>query len=89
MAIRIDFTSRYKKRYRLLTSKLQDKVDERIALFVQDQFSPVLENHALHGEYADLRSINITGDYRALYETLSQNSVRFVRLGTHAELYGK
>ena len=85
----VDFTSRYKKRYRVLTTKLRNKVDARIALFIQDRFNPVLENHALTGEYKDLRSINITGDYRALYETLGPNSVRFVRLGTHPELYGK
>lgn len=42
-------------------------VDNKLRLFMDDPFSPLLNNHALQGEVAGLRSINISGDWRALY----------------------
>jgi len=42
----------------------------------------------LTGQYADLHSINITGDIRALYEKINDSYVIFGFIGTHSELYG-
>lgn len=77
----------FRKRYEKLRRGEQQKVDDRIRLFAGDSFHPLLNNHALHEPYLGCRSINITGDIRAIYETGMPEAAHFIALGTHAELY--
>lgn len=76
------------KSYRKLSVKLKRAVDEKLSLFLRDPFSPQLDNHALTGQYNGYRSIDITGNYRAIYRPFTENEVLFVKVGTHPELYG-
>ena len=78
----------FSKNYKKLTAKLKSKFKERRDLFLVNTFHPLLSNHELHGEYEGCRSINITGDYRAIYFTKG-NMVIFIRIGTHSELFKK
>ena len=87
MNIGIEYHRHFIKAYHKLSKKEQMKTDDRIRLFSKDPFSPKLENHALTGKYQGYRSINITGDYRAVYKEISKQEVVFVILGTHAQLY--
>jgi len=48
-----------------------------------------LRNHSLQGKYDGVRSITITGDFRAHYVILLEESRTFVAIGTHSELYEK
>ena len=77
-----DFKKQYKK-YRAL----QSKIDKRLILFRADPYHPILNNHPLTGKYRGYRSINITGDYRAVYEPLGKDASLFVDLDTHSNLY--
>lgn len=78
-----DFIKQAKK----LNSELRKKLLQRIDLFINDPLDPVLRNHALKGKYKAYRSIDITGDMRALY--LQQNGEAiFDVVGTHSQLYG-
>src|SRR5438270_4768 len=65
---------------------------DTLQLFIEDPDHPILRNHALKEKFAGLRSIDITGDYRAVFkETTSsteQTVYTFHLLGTHEELYG-
>lgn len=83
---------RYKKTFLKRTAKLSPKVqkqlEERLNLFTKDPFHPLLNNHELSGKYQLCRSINITGDYRAIYTQEPDGSFVFLIVGTHAELYG-
>ncbi len=65
----------------------QEKFRERRDIFLDDTFHPLLNNHALHGKFAGVRSINITGDLRVLYVELDARVVEFLTIATHAELY--
>ena len=69
-----------------LPQKIQNKFRNRILLFKQDQFHPLLNNHSVEGVYPGCRSINITGDYRALY-SIQGDLFTFIEIGTHSELY--
>lgn len=69
-------------------SWLQDKFEERVLLFQKNIFDSILNNHALKGEWVGCRSIDITGDVRAIYEEVSDNHIEFIAIGTHPELYG-
>ena len=82
------FHNHFRKSYLKLPTKLQDVVDSRILLLLKDPKSSILNNHVLLGKYKNYRSINITGDYRAIYKVVSTKEVIFVKIGTHSELYG-
>jgi mRNA interferase YafQ len=43
-------------------------------------------DHALKGDWADHRECHVGGDFLLVYR-LEGNGVRFVRTGTHAELF--
>lgn len=60
---------------------------ERLNLFSDDPFHPILNNHPLHGEYKGCRSINVTGNYRAIFY-MKDDVYVFIRIGTHPQLYG-
>jgi addiction module RelE/StbE family toxin len=66
---------------------VQKKFSEQLLLFTKNINHPLLNNHPLNGEWLSCRSINITGDFRAIYEELNDNHFEFVAIGTHSELY--
>ena len=78
----------FNKDYKKLTLRIKEKLKIRRNLFLSDSFQSILNNHELHGEYSGCRSINITGDYRAIYFTKGDVAI-FIRIGTHSELFGK
>ena len=79
---------RFDKAYIKLPEKVKHKFKQRRNLFLENEFHPLLENHALTGDYAGFRSINITGDFRAIYYLLSPDTAVFVNIDTHSQLYG-
>ena len=78
-----DFTKSFKK----LRSKTKKKFQDRLILFEKDEFNPVLNSHALKGSYQGYRSVNVTGDIRAIYRKNAQDVI-FVEIGAHSRLYG-
>ena len=66
---------------------LKEQTERRIILFVTDPHHPTLNDHALAGKWDGYRSINITGDYRAVYRIVENDSAYFVDLDTHSNLY--
>lgn len=70
-----------------LPPKVKQKMMERIELFTNDPLNSQLRNHALHTPYKGSYSIDITGDYRALYELVDANTALFAHVGTHSQLY--
>lgn len=80
-------SKRFKKHYRKLPKVLQTRADERLTLFAQDSFHLLLNNHPLHGEYKDRRSINIGGDYRIVYREIETDTYLLIDIGTHSDLY--
>ena len=78
----------FRKGLSKLPRNLKSKVENRITIFIRDQFDSLLNNHQLHGEYDGCNSINITVDYRAIYFVKADTAI-FIRIGTHSELFGK
>ncbi|MDO8486856.1 MAG: type II toxin-antitoxin system mRNA interferase toxin, RelE/StbE family [Candidatus Curtissbacteria bacterium] len=77
----------FKKHYKKLTESQKRKFKDRRNLFIQDEFDPVLNNHALKGKYLGYRSINITGDIRVIFKKDSEGAL-FVAIDSHSNLYG-
>ncbi len=87
----VKFSHRFTKQYDRVEPKLRTVFQGRLALFMEDPFNPVLNNHSLKGKYRGYQSINVTGDWRALYFDGSVEGgakvVVFAVLGTHSQLY--
>ncbi len=83
----VRFHRNFDKKFKKLKISQKKKTQERLLLFIQNPFHPVLNNHPLKGKYLDYRSINITGDLRAIYKLISDNEVIFVAIDSHSNLY--
>ncbi|KKP55744.1 MAG: hypothetical protein UR80_C0001G0003 [Parcubacteria group bacterium GW2011_GWB1_35_5] len=83
----IALSSNLNKKIIKIPSKIVNKFFERLELFKKDKFNPVLNNHKLHGEYKECSSINITGNFRAVFKYINEDYILFLDIGTHAELY--
>jgi addiction module RelE/StbE family toxin len=84
--MRIGYSKNFIKQDKKLDPKISTKLKDKIALFVANPNSPTLRNHTLVGKYKDYRSIDITGDYRALYLSIEEQII-FDHIGTHSQLY--
>ena len=82
----IKFHTTFRKKFKKIPPKIQERFYERLELFVQDKFNRVLNNHSVDRAYLNCRSINVSGDYRAIFEDQGENVV-FITIGTHSELY--
>jgi len=86
--MKIELHRNFIKKYVKLPIKIQEKFKERRNLFTMDQFHPLLNNHSLTGKYEGCRSINVTGDIRAIFSVKKDEVVVFIAIGSHPELYG-
>lgn len=86
--MKINFHRNFDKRYSKLKRKHQEQFRQRLALFINDRYNPILNNHALKGRFEGYRSMNVTGDIRAIFIMHSSDQVEFVEIGSHSELYG-
>lgn len=77
----------FKKSYKKLPPKIKEKLENRLRLFSKDEFDPVLNNHALKGKWLGYRSINVTGDIRAIFKR-DVESALFAAIDSHSNLYG-
>ena len=82
----VRFTKKFYKQYHKAPIHIMKAFDKKLALFLSDPFNPRLNNHLLSGNRKGLWSINITGDWRALY-VKNGDTIIFELLGTHSQLY--
>lgn len=84
----ISFKTGFEKKTARLPRNVAGAFANRLRLFNEQPYHPLLKNHSLKGDQRGYRSINITGDWRAIYEPIGEDTVRFVDIGTHHDLYG-
>ena len=82
------FPKSFEKSYSRLPLSAKKAFKERRNLFLLDPQNPLLNNHALHENWAGHRSINITGDIRAVFYVEGFIAI-FVAIGTHSQLYNE
>ena len=88
--LRIDYSRKFIKQLKKAPLPIKKSFKSRFNLFLKDPHNPLLRNHLLTGGYSNCRSINITGDWRAIYSEESENNKKvaiFLALGTHSQLY--
>lgn len=72
--------------------RIRKSFKEKILIFSKNPKDLALNNHLLKEPYQGLRSIDITADWRAIYEQKIERKetvAYFITLGTHNELYSK
>jgi addiction module RelE/StbE family toxin len=84
---RIEFSPIFTKLLERAPTEIKKALDDALDLFEEDPNHPALRNHPLTAEYQDFRSIDVTGDWRALYREEPERII-FTELGTHPQLYG-
>ena len=85
--MKIVFHKNFEKQYAKLSRNFKQKFQEKIVVFLKDPFNPLLNNHVLTGRYGGYRSINISGDLRAIYKYLPKDIYIFVVIANHSNLY--
>lgn len=83
----IGTTKAFDKQYTKLNFKIKIAFKQRVEVFKANPFDTKLRNHALKGKYLGYRSIDITGDVRALYIIQGDTIIIFGFIGTHSRLY--
>jgi len=83
----VDFHRDFKKELKTLPKKYQEQFFKRLDIFFQNPHHIILNNHKLSGKLKNMRSINITGDIRVIYEQMDKNVVLFLTIANHNNLY--
>lgn len=84
----INYSKKFIKKFERCDIVIQKSFRQKLVLFIENKFHPQLNNHALTGKFSKFRSINITGDWRAIFiEYDNRETIFFEILGTHSELY--
>lgn len=85
--MRTSFSRKFVKQYEKAPKKIRSAFDKRFKLFLRDPYHSLLNNHSLTGQFKGCRSINITGDWRAIYSEHKPSIAIFEAFGTHSQLY--
>ena len=82
-----DFNKNFKKQYQKLKPAQKKRFAQALELFVASPSHPALYNHPLSGKWQGHRSISFGGDWRAHYKITGRDTVLFVAVGSHNQLY--
>jgi addiction module RelE/StbE family toxin len=80
------FHKQFKKKLKKLPHAIREQFYDRLEVFMIDPNNKMLHNHSVDKAFSDCRSINITGDYRAIFKE-DKGTCVFITIGTHSELY--
>jgi addiction module RelE/StbE family toxin len=83
---RIEFSPLFKNKLEKVPLEIKIAFRESLETFLENHHHISLRNHVLTKEFAGIRSIDVTGDWRALYREEGKRII-FVELGTHEDLY--
>lgn len=81
------FHRNFKKRYKTVPVKIRKQFEKRLELFLENVYEPLLNIHPLTGDRNGEWSMNVTGDWRAIYIIVDDHSYMFIDLDTHSNLY--
>lgn len=85
--MKIDYSKKFIKQYHKQPAKVQTQFQKILLTFMNNPLDKSLRNHSLSGNYKDYRSINVTGDVRAIYKEVDDTIILFAFIGSHSQLY--
>lgn len=90
--MKIQLSSYFHRKIKKEDVRIQKSFKEALRLFILNPFDPQLDNHPLKDPWKGCRSIDVTAQYRAIYEEIENDEkivAHFITIGTHRELYTK
>lgn len=78
----------FRKQYMKLPAKIQKQFDSRVLLLISNPANRALHIHPLKGKYIGYWSMNVSGDFRALFRRTGDEIIIFGLIGSHSDLYG-
>ena len=90
--IKVKTTGEFDKKLENLSldnKEIERIVSEKMELFRNNPQDTRLRNHALKKRMKGRWAFSITLDIRIVYEWLGENTVRFLTIGNHKDVYGK
>ena len=86
--MQIEYSKKFIKEFKKCQINIKTNFKIRLEIFISDQYNSILNNHPLIGELMNYRSININGDWRAIFKEINKGQIiYFVAIGTHSQLY--
>ena len=85
--MRLSLHRSFTKKYAKASPITQSRFKERRDLFIKESDHPLLHLHPLSGDRKGQWSINVTGDWRALFIYEDEQTIIFIDLDTHSNLY--
>lgn len=88
--MKIQYDPDFLKTLKKLNVRVRKSFRESIEIFLKNPLDPGLDNHKLKRGYQGYRSIDVTSNYRAIYEEINEGEepvAYFFQIGTHEELY--
>lgn len=91
--MRVQLAPKLISKVKKLNVRIRNSFKKKIKTFSEDPNNLELNNHKLQREWKGFRSIDVTSDWRAVYQEIDEEGedtvAYFVELGTHDHLYGK
>lgn len=81
------FSGQFITSSRVLTPKLQAKLDKLLGLLSQDTYHPLLHTKELTGDMTGFWSFRITREWRVLFQFLSTDSIQILRVEHRKDTY--
>lgn len=86
--MQIEYSKKFIKEFKKCPNNIKIAFKKRLEIFINNKYYQLLNNHCLTGELKDYRSININGDWRAIFQEINSGKIiYFVVIGTHSKLY--
>jgi len=83
----IVFSDKFIKSTKVLTPKLQVKLDKLLGLLAKDTYHPLLHTKELTGGMTGFWSFRITREWRALFQFLSTDTIQILRVEHRKNVY--
>jgi len=83
----IRFQKSFTEQYKKLTKFQKQFVDDTLELFLEDPLHESLRGHPLKDKWVKYRSITADDDLRLHFREVNKDTILFVAVGKHEQLY--
>ncbi|MEK7099162.1 MAG: type II toxin-antitoxin system mRNA interferase toxin, RelE/StbE family [Patescibacteria group bacterium] len=84
---KIEYGTKFLRSLDKLPIDIQRKAGAREEIFKANAFDPRLDTHKLHGKDVDKWAYSVDYDYRIKFVFLKDDTILYVDIGTHDEMY--
>ena len=79
----IHYSKQFQRELKKLPEELVGSSIRKERIFRSNPLHPSLRLHELHGKFAGIWSISITGNYRIIFERMENGDILFISIGKH------